>query len=524
MIWLLASAVAGTVMVSPDIDVDVHDDFPIATPTSGRPVSRLVVHATVRNRDDRPHQVSLDLDGAPSRQVTVGPREQREVTLYGPTLGRTYSTSGTLTLTDLTLGETDMLWVSSLSEDTQQSALLGRSPEDEEEVPSLEGRLPDDWRGLAGFEEIAVTAAYLRSDERARGLLRDWVMAGGTLILEDEDRTAPEAVQRLLGTSLFAPDDLVPWESTYVVGLGRVMLASTNTTWPVSYTARSDDNAWRTARRASFDTLHSLADPPSLLLLVVLALFALLVGPVGWYRTVRRAHQPLVYVVVVLAGSAVFSGLILLATVLSDGTQTLGRSFTLRIIDAEHDRELRATEGVLFAPLVPGPIQPGLGGAAPLFELYWGAEDDLDTPGQEIDDVDAYVSTRSASWVSHWNVGPAQGRVVVGSGPTPTAENHLGADLAELWVWRDGQAWRAADVANGAPASFAPAELRPPRIPGVAARRFRDSIADFVDRESGWMAVGAPTKRADALLEGGHTWLDVASLSDEPPFVALGSL
>lgn len=508
--------------------------YPERTPVPGTRWAGGTAGVELTHTGSTPLQVQLGLDGE-KRRITLAPGETRRVFLYtnhvdpyGHSLEVTASTGERAYRT---------LDAALLDPGAPSFATFGLgawrwnlATGDERTAPDLRSWLPDSWRGLGAIDVIGASPQALLEDPADARVLRDWVFAGGVLLVEvPEGAASPRAdvLAALLGN---APSS---GETTLQLGLGSISFilgvsrplaldlahelgcqrapgicdahkpaaqdqaegALTELRDDLSERHRASPRSAAEAGRAVQQRLHKLTLPRSDALLGILVVFVLAVGPLSWWWFVQRRSQPLAWVLSALGLSVLFSAIFLTMAVLEHGLNPFGAGATVKLIDHAADLEVDVSEGFVFAPTADGTrLHDGPEGAAIALEEvlcdmgYSRAADqcldgglgstgsvsrlgeDCDACGPRVanDGISRHLPVRRAGWVRQRSVGPPSGRLVITeSGHGLEVENHLGRDLSQLILWHRGLAWQTLDLRKGQRVTLAP--LEPEEIPDLVS-------------------------------------------------------
>ncbi|MEY4579195.1 MAG: hypothetical protein RL701_3898, partial [Pseudomonadota bacterium] len=177
--------------VGEELHVRIHDGYPRANDNFSSPAT---VGLELANRsDERSVEVTFEGDAQLTRRVHLPAREQATLFLYLPQRAWGGVEYGRLRVTDLANGATEA-WTIDARTDVNplnhfSVARLGTiTAAFNVDAPwhlagALDDHVPDDWRGLAGLNAVVVEQAQLQRWRTSFPVLKDWVVAGGLLII-----------------------------------------------------------------------------------------------------------------------------------------------------------------------------------------------------------------------------------------------------------------------------------------------------------------------------------------------------
>jgi hypothetical protein len=325
---------------------------------------------TAENRDDRPHRVVVDLASYEWRQSSVAVR--RELALGPHELGRCFLPLPTTPDDDHRLdvyvdgvryagssnaaGHDGMvgLLVSSRS-DAEPWGLTVMQAMQRVAKPAAEVQLvapddlPADWRLFTGFHAVVVDGRARVADDVQQALVR-YATGGGTLVVGDADRLPAGAVrERCLAT-----------DATGIarIGLGRCVVAPTggDTTRlreRLASLPRGAAGGWPAADVLLREqVVPGLGSAPVLVFLVVILVFAFVVGPLN-FLLLRRWRRPLLVLVTVPVCGLGTTLLLLGYGLVHDGLGVRGVVRSLTLLDQERHEATSLAQRTLFAGLSP---------------------------------------------------------------------------------------------------------------------------------------------------------------------------
>ena len=209
--------------------------------------------------------------------------------------------------------------------------------------------MPSDWRGLAGFEGIVLAASEWRDLAAGpRAALLDWVAQGGHLVLAYEEETAPPDLAALPssrggGKILIRPvigleDELTEW-----------LKAASK---PIASMALQDYN-WKWAPAQAVGN----PEPPYLLILIFVVLFALIIGPLNFLvlAPAGRRHRLFWTTPAISLAASILTGVFI---TIREGAGGRGQRFEALLVLPEERRAVLWQEqisrtGVLFSSSFP---------------------------------------------------------------------------------------------------------------------------------------------------------------------------
>lgn len=322
--------------------------------------------------------------------------------------------------------------------------------------------MPADWRGLAGFQVILLTAAEWRAfPAEARGALRDWVAQGGRLLLGAEGGASRADLPPAgaLGTG-----NVEHWEidDQLVPRLDSLLESGPDST--VSLTQRNYSWQWEPAKAVG------RPEPPQLMILLFVITFAVIIGPVNFFvfAPAGERHRlfwttPLISVTAsLLMGAFIF---------FSEGAGGSGRRFVAVLSQGEQNRsfvwqEQVSRTGVLFSnAFVPSDA------SALLLPLQL-ADKKNTRPWQEQGGSYSLADTR---WSGDWfRSRRTQGQLLMAAVPSrgrfefqpaadgaPSVVSTFEHPMAEIWYFdAAGQAWQGQNLVPGGKATLARGEVK----------------------------------------------------------------
>lgn len=351
--------------------------------------------------------------------------------------------------------------------------LVSERPLPHPEPPSTQGevilltgdlpaqRLPGTWKSYSGLDLIVLP--WEQSGlvpHAARSALRDWVAAGGTLLicggapprddvyafLQVPVRDRPEhtlqegGIGWVRGRIEFAPVDSEAWLSTAlgrpdaIVKIGAAALGFAFGTQDAGLAIQYRYYGRCPNRRPLDLPIPGVGKPPIGGLLAGATLFAVLIGPVQYFLLRRRKSLHLFWVTTP-AGSAAATLLILGYGYASEGFGVKGRQMTQITIDSAAHTQVTVSHIALYAGLVPsGGLR--FDGTTAVQILGFGRDLSLSTDETEgLVLRDGWLPAREPTEFRTVRVTPTRARLtLVRDGADWAVENGLGVDLLNLVV------------------------------------------------------------------------------------------
>lgn len=313
------------------------------------------------------------------------------------------------------------------------------------------GLLPDDWRGLAGFEVLMFTDEEWRSIEVGKlEAINDWIAQGGKLILCHAGTTAPPDLPAA-GPIGSGEIEYWPLGSDFIDRAAKLLDGSTK---PLS-TEVLQNYTWQWPLAEAVGR----AEPPQTLIVVFVLAFALIIGPLNFLvlAPLGQRHRLFWTTPLLSVGASVLMGLFIF---FSEGVGGNGQRIEAELsIPAARKaviwQEQVSRTGVLlgnsFVPSEKTLLMP-----AGLRQSSHSFRPSLDRG--------ASFTLNGATWSGDWfrsrntqaqvfaAVIPARGKLEIRAGAdgTPIALSSFDKDLKEMWYFdQAGEAWRGSDLRPG---------------------------------------------------------------------------
>lgn len=375
------------------------------------------------------------------------------------------------------------------------------------------------WRNISGYTMLITEATFLADQPRWHDTLRQWIVQGGILAvvsesplksdfltqlpLQHHDHPAGQRTQRIRRAGLgmvvhLSPNEIRTVDESVMIGWGLTesLAAGYNGEF---YSPYSDHQHLR---------LSGKVGTPYGGLFLVLLLFVVLVGPLGWVRLVRKKAQVLRYMVFVVATSAVFTLGMTGVDMWSTGITPFGSGFSIRFIDQGSETELSIQDLDLLAPSRVGAdlvVDPE---TMVLFESDRYSRSDRGSEEEKMVVRGLLRGRRTRNIGLRW-VGKSRGRLLLSQeGDDLTIENHLGAAIDHIYLRHQGVLFEASSVASGAAAQLLRAGEATPEAFTVPTANINDTVrhcASTIMARHGrtvYLAeMAGPTLRS---LEGGY--------------------
>ncbi|MHC4479784.1 MAG: hypothetical protein ACYS1C_02290 [Planctomycetota bacterium] len=316
------------------------------------------------------------------------------------------------------------------------------------------GSLPDRWLGLDAVDLLIVEHAAWVSPRMDQAPVLDWVAMGGLCLMVD----APAEARQRIAAQV---SDAVPLVSrrggTLEAGMGRIMfldredlLRSAFFSGPIGRGAGfrprvGQRHRWR-------PMLEVVQKPPFVALLILLVLFSLLVGPLGWWYLVSKRGRPLLYYALAPVLSGCFIVVVIAADLLRQGIRPRASLIAVEVIDQAAKKRITLSQFGLYCPFTAGLRLRGQVGEMPHFLslAYEGGRSygrgsyglggirSAATPEGVF--YDGALPARQRAWYARQEIRLERRRLEVWREEGRlVAENHLGIALADLVVCREGE-------------------------------------------------------------------------------------
>ena len=344
--------------------------------------------------------------------------------------------------------------------------------------------LPPQWAGLSGYDLLIVDSSAWFSPEFPRQAAIDWMSMGGVCVLVGADEASRRRFRRQLEErGVMSAEES---KKQIRVGMGEATFRAANEGGWLSaveslFSSSAPHAPARSGQhRALLKNVHSLDIPgigqvPFWPILGFLAVFALAVGPGGWWYVVYRKGRPLLYYGLAPALSLVVTGLVVAADLAAHGLTAKVCCRAVRFIDQGSRRSAFLSQFGAYAPVALGSSPSGYAGEVPVFfplkpekgvthvkwDRIYGASDEL--RGVTVDYTGSRpvyhgaLPARQERWFGTLQVGSYRPRLLVSKRDGALrVENHLEKDLEELWVAHEGQYAKVEGLQAGASATVQP--------------------------------------------------------------------
>jgi len=320
---------------------------------------------------------------------------------------------------------------------------------------ALAKKLPDSWRGLQRFSMISVNYDTWLKDKNLHEVVGNWVLMGGRLVVIRSPKTDLTQLKDTLPFSTYGDSN------TINAGLGQLRVVDANFLEVINnedaaalqLVAPSDPSLYVLAEHLAKELLE-IGRIPVWTIFVLLIVFTLVVGPIGWRALIKKRARPFLYLASVMGTASVFIVGLITATLISDGIVPISKEHSLHFIDQQKDRELHFVEASVFSPTAYGThiIVPR---SAQLMSLDIQNRYYLNKPlqfshtgnNQKITGLidvrrRTIIAARRASKLDHrLLVHKDNGELII--------ENHLSHDLEKIWVFHAKATYVAQNVARG---------------------------------------------------------------------------
>ncbi len=337
---------------------------------------------------------------------------------------------------------------------------------------TLHPRQSADWRHIAAVDMIVVQAQVLDSETQWHDALGYWVLQGGILVIVSTNGSSDEFMNSIpfskevsTSTSAFTGK-----RKAQAVGLGQVIQVppsaikkinqKTIKRWHLEdslgswYDYSHHQLDWENAPLQN-SRLSQTIEVPYGMLFIVLLIFVILIGPLGWVRMVRNRGQVLRYIFVVMVSSTVFTLGMLLVDIFSTGITPFGSEVSLRFIDQSSEVEMSIQDLEFYAPTRVGTSLIIPHDTVPLFhkEMY---PKSIHQHTATEDIYDSLLSGRKVKLLGLRRIGASKGRLLLSESEQGalSVENHLGSAIEHLDLWHKGKRYAAMNIEQGAMAKL----------------------------------------------------------------------
>jgi len=225
-------------------------------------------------------------------------------------------------------------------------------------------RLPTNWLGYTSLRAVVLgPVEWDQFTDAQKGALLAWVGGGGDLIFVDGEITtllpgarteAAAGPDRLIARHLLGRVHALPLQTLTSTGLTTLLLAmETNRELFFALPANVAPDWGNVEKRGFRLTIPGIQGVPARAFLLILILFAILIGPVNYWLLKRKGQQVLVVLTVPVISTAF---IILLGgyAVAGEGFRVQGRASTFTILDQNTKQAAtRSTVSVYAAGLTP---------------------------------------------------------------------------------------------------------------------------------------------------------------------------
>jgi len=313
--------------------------------------------------------------------------------------------------------------------------------------------LPDRWAGYSGIDLMIVDYPVWTSPDFPAVPVTEWMAMGGRCLIVDAPAESRAAICRSIKAAgaLFS---MASDGSTFRVGIGggafvdRKFLTQAHSRESVAGVPGT--LCFRPVlpyARHHGPEMPGVGEVPLLPVFVALALFAVAVGPVGWWYLVVRKKKGLLYYVAAPAVSALTVGLIVLADLLAEGVRPVVSCAAICLIDQQARKAIDLSTFGVYAPFPTNEQLHGEAGELPhLFSVparFGGGWDvasyRMRTAGRRVE-YPGVLPAREEAWFGREAFGVERRRVIVRTeGDKIMASNQLGEPLEKLLVARGGR-------------------------------------------------------------------------------------
>lgn len=321
-------------------------------------------------------------------------------------------------------------------------------------INAAPGSLPDAWIGFSPVDLVAVTHAAWVSPRMNVEPLTNWVAMGGTCLIVDAPADGRRAITRSLAEGL--PLVAEAGNATVEVGMGQIMFvdrAALLQAGPFPGRTGVGGTLFPTGfeRRSLHPKLSVGENPPFVPVLVLLVIFSVLVGPVGWWYLVIKKGRPLMYYAVAPLVSVCVVAVVITADILKHGVSPRAACTATELLDQRVKKRVTLSQFVIYCPFTLGRALRGEVGELPHF-LSFGRDGgrfgsfQLGLGGVSVattakDVVYAHaLPARQKAWYARQSIQLDRRRLDIWKEAGKiNVENHIGAPLRNLVVCCEGE-------------------------------------------------------------------------------------
>ena len=315
-------------------------------------------------------------------------------------------------------------------------------------------RLPDNWIGYTSLNIVIVDYDIWQRPTLRREPLMHWMAMGGVCLVVDAPSGAKSGFRKEVAEVAPFTGEWRDGQRLLPVGMGGAMFVSSR---DLTVTHRrffpEEFNPSRSATRDPYDTSHfrpgvqgvgSLPFWPVLLLLTV---FAALVGPLGWWYLVGKKQMGLLYYVAAPSLSLSVVALVVVADMFHEGVTPRVSCDAVRLVDQRVKKAMDLSQFGIYAPFSLGSSLVGNPDEVAHF-LSLGNRADYRTRqagfsihrAEDRRVYDGVLPAREKAWFGREWIGLERQRLVVWEEDGKIAvENHLNCYLTDLVVHVNGK-------------------------------------------------------------------------------------
>ena len=327
-----------------------------------------------------------------------------------------------------------------------------------------ESRLPDNWVGYTSLNVVIVDYDVWQSPTLRREPLMHWMAMGGVCLMVDAPSGAKSGFREEVAKSAPFVGEWQDGGRVLPVGMGGAMFVDSGSLTvthrrffpaelqPVGTTTR---NAYGSSSGPEVEGVGTLPFWPVLMLLTV---FAALVGPVGWWYLVGKKQMGLLYYVAAPSLSLGVVVLVIAADIFHEGVTPRVSCNAVRLLDQRVKKAVDLSQFGVYAPFSLSGNLTGDQDEVAHFLSLGGGSRSYPVPQRGFSvrragDRRIYggvLPAREKAWFGREWIGLERQRLVVWEEDGKIAvENHLDCTLADLLVNFDGKYAKFDTVAPG---------------------------------------------------------------------------
>lgn len=339
-----------------------------------------------------------------------------------------------------------------------------------------QGRLPDRWVGYTCLNLVILDYDVWQSPSLRREPLMHWMAMGGVCLLVDAPSGAKSGFREQLAKSTPFVGEWQSQGSLLPVGMGHVMMVDSESLtmthrrfFPSEVSPRRTviTNAYDSPYKPDVQGVGSLPFWPVLLLLTV---FAALVGPLGWWYLVGKKQMGLLYYIAAPTLSLTVIALVVVADIFHEGVTPKVSCHAVRLLDQRVKKAVSLSQFGIYAPFSLGGDLEGhpdevahflsMGDSSRSYSAQMKGFSIRRASDRRI--YGGVLPAREKAWFGREWIGLERRRLVVWEEDGRIAvENHLDCDLKDLLVHLNGKYAEFESLAAGQKATAHPSQSQP---------------------------------------------------------------